>query len=130
MFQPSKGIIVASVLSGAIGGFAASTLTGVPGHAQSSDQTTFHVVRAQEFQLLDAKGRVRGTMAFSAEGQPYLQLRDEQDVSGVWVGVSRETGLAVRDKDGKTRLVLSVDEAGSPSLVVRNREHQTRSFQP
>lgn len=130
MFQSSKGIIVASILSGAIGGFAASTLTGVPTHAQSSDQTTFHVVRAQEFQLIDAKGRVRGTMAFSADGQPYLQLRDEQDVSGVWVGVSRETGLAVRDKDGKTRLVLSVDEAGSPSLVVRNREHQTRSFQP
>jgi hypothetical protein len=46
------------------------------------------------------------------------------------VGVAKETGLAVRDKDGKTRLVLSVDDTGNPSLVVRNREHQTRSFQP
>jgi hypothetical protein len=130
MFQSSKSVIVASVVSGLVGGFTALTLTGVPGHAQQADQTTFHAVRAQEFQLVDAKGRVRGAMAFSADGQPYLQLRDEQDVSGVWVGVAKETGLAVRDKDGKTRLVLSVDDTGSPSLVVRNREHQTRSFQP
>ena len=130
MFHRMRGIVLVSVLAGAMGGFAASVMVGTPSIAQLSDETTFQVVRAQEFQLIDAKGRTRGKLAFSANAQPYLQLRDENDVSGVWVGIAQETGVAVKDLDGRTRLTLSVDQAGSPSLVVRNREHQTRSFKP
>jgi hypothetical protein len=130
MFRRIQAVVIVSVLAGAMGGFAASIIMGTPGIAQQSDQTTFQVVRAQEFQLIDVKGRSRGRLAFSADAQPYLQLRDENDVSGVWIGIARETGMAVKDVDGKTRLVLSVDENGDPSLVVRNREHETRSFQP
>lgn len=130
MFQRIQGIVIVSALAGAMGGFAASFFMGTPGIAQQSDQTTFRVVRAQEFQLLDVKGRMRGKLGFSADAQPYLQLRDENDAGGVWVGVARETGVTVHDTDGKTRLVLSVDEGGNPSLVVRNREHQMRAFQP
>ena len=130
MFHRMRGIVLVSVLAGAMGGFGASVMVGTPSIAQPSDQTTFQVVRAQEFQLIDVKGRTRGKLAFSANAQPYLQLRDENDVSGVWVGIAQETGVAVKDLDGRTRLTLSVDQEGSPSLVVRNREHQTRSFTP
>ena len=130
MFHRMRGIVLVSVLAGAMGGFAASVMVGTPSIAQSSDQTTFQVVRAQEFQLIDVKGRTRGVLAFSANAQPYLQLRDENDASGVWVGIAQDTGVAVKDLDGRTRLTLSVDQEGSPSLVVRNREHQTRSFKP
>lgn len=130
MSHRTHGLVMASLIAGAIGGFGASVIMGTPGIAQQSDQTTFQVVRTREFQLIDAQGRTRGRIAFSAEAQPYLQLVDENDISGVWVGVARETGVAVRDTDGKTRLVLSVDETGNPSLVVRNRQHQMRSFQP
>ena len=130
MFQRLQGIVIVSVLAGAMGGFAASILMGTPGMAQPSDQAAAEVLRAQEFQLIDGKGRTRGKIGFSSDGQPYLQLRDENDAGGVWVGVARETDITVRDVDGKTRLVLSVDETGNPSLVVRNREHKTRSFQP
>lgn len=130
MLQKTQGLVLTGVISGAIGGIVASFLMGAPGIAQQPDHATFQVVRAQEFQLLDKKGRIRGSMGFSADAQPYVQLQDENDVGGVWIGVARETGVAVRDTDGRTRLVLSVDEGGNPSLVVRNREHQTRSFQP
>lgn len=130
MSRRTYGLVMASLIAGAIGGFGASVIMGTPGIAQQSDQTTFQVVRTREFQLIDAQGRTRGRIAFSAEAQPYLQLVDMNDISGVWVGVARETGVAVRDTDGKTRLVLSVDETGNPSLVVRNRQHQMRSFQP
>ena len=130
MFQKMQGIMIVSALAGMMGGFAASVIMGNPSNAQPSDRTTFQVVRAKEFELIDVKGRTRGRLGFSADAQPYLQLRDENDTSGVWVGVARETGVAVRDLDGRTRLILSVDEAGNPSLVVRNRDHQTRSFQP
>ncbi len=130
MFHKTHGVVMVSVIAGAVGGFAASFITGTPGIARQPDQTTFEVVRTHEVQLIDAMGRTRGTLGFSADEQPYLQLRDEKDAGGVWVGVARETGVAVRDVDGKTRLVLSVDETGQPSLVVRDRKQQTRSFQP
>ncbi len=130
MFQRMQGIVVVSALAGAMGGFATSILMGTPGIAQQPDRTTVQVLRAQEIQLIDAKGRTRGKLGFSSDAQPYLQLRDENDAGGVWVGVARETGVAVHDTDGKTRLVLSVDEGGNPSLVVRNREHLMRAFQP
>ncbi|HJT20650.1 MAG TPA: hypothetical protein VJ746_09280 [Nitrospira sp.] len=130
MLSKMHGVVLVSALAGAMGGMAASMAMGTPGIAQQSDQTTFKVVRAQEFHLIDAKDRVRGLLAFSADAQPYLQLRDENDVGGVWIGIARETGMSVKDVDGRTRLVLSVDDTGNPSLVVRNREHRTRSFHP
>ena len=69
-------------------------------------------------------------LAFTEEGQPSLQLRDEFDTHRVWIGISNEIGVAIRDVDGKTRLVLSVDEQGEPSVVARDRPHRTKSFQP
>jgi hypothetical protein len=69
-------------------------------------------------------------LSFNGEGQPFLHMTDESNVDRVWVGISTETGVAVRDTDGRTRMVLSVDQAGLPSLVVRDRNHQTKSFQP
>src|SRR5262245_30452202 len=130
MDQRTYGMVLASLIAGAIGGFVASFLTGMLGIVQQPDQTMVQLARAQEFQLIDAKGRTRGKLGFSVDAQPYLQLRDENDMSGVWVGVAREIGVAVRDTDGKTRLVLSLDDRGNPSLVVRDRDHNTRAFQP
>jgi hypothetical protein len=129
MFERMRAIVIVSVLAGAGGGVAASILMGTPGIAQQPD-TAVSIVRAQEFQLVDEKGRTRGRFAFSGDGQPYLQLRDENDVNRVWIGVAQETGMTVRDIDGKSRLVLSLDEMGNPSLVVRNRQQQARLFQP
>jgi hypothetical protein len=88
------------------------------------------VVSAKEFRLIDRQGHTRALLSFNAEGQPFLHMTDDSDVDRVWVGISTETGVAVRDVDGKTRMVLSVDQDGLPSLVVRDRKHQTKSFHP
>ncbi len=128
MVHGVQGMVLAAVAAGAIGGMAVSFITSTPGVARQPDQTTFQVVRTHEMQLIDTQGRTRATMGFSADAQPYIQLRDERDAGGVWIGVGRETGLAVRDVDGKTRLVLSIDESGRPSLIVRNRQQEMRSF--
>ena len=130
MLSGMRGIVIISVLAGAMAGFAASAILGTAGVSGQPDVTMFQVVRAKEFELIDVQGRTRGRIGFSADAQPYLQLRDENDLSGVWIGISRETGLAVSDTDGRTRLVLSVNESGNPSLVIRDRDHNTRSFQP
>ena len=127
MFERMPGIVIVSVLAGAIGGFAASISFGTPGTAEQPDQPMPQVLRAQQLELIDVQGRTRGRMAFSADGQPYIQLRDENDMGGVWIELSGDTGLAVTDTDGRTRLVLSVKERGNPSLVVR--DHNTRAFQ-
>ena len=119
MVQRAYGMVLVGVIAGAMGGFAASFITGTPSIAQPSDV----VVRAQQFQLIDAQGRTRARLGFSFDAQPYLQLTDENDNRGVWIGVARETGLAVRDADGRTLL-------GNPSLVVSDRDRNMRAFQP
>ena len=88
------------------------------------------VVSAKEFRFIVRQGHTRALLSFNEAGQPLLQMRDEFNTARVWVGISRETGMDVRDVDGKTRLVLSVDEEGLPSLVVHDRKHQTKSFRP
>jgi hypothetical protein len=88
------------------------------------------ILAAQEVRLVDSAGRVRVALGFSSSGQPLLDLKDENDISRVSLSISEETGLAVRDVDGKTRVVLSVDQNGFPSLVVRDRDHNINAFQP
>jgi hypothetical protein len=120
-----------SVLSGLLGGIVATCLVG--GGLVTAQEPAGEipaVVSAKEFRLIDQQGRTRALLSFNADGQPHLQMRDEFDTARVRVGISRETGMDVRDVDGKTRLVLSVDEEGLPSLVVRDRKHQTKSFRP
>jgi hypothetical protein len=140
MFQTNPRLpIMLNLLAGLIGGIIASFLilgssvvaqptpadTPKPMNADSPK-----TISAQEFRLVDTQGRVRATLAFTEAGQPFLQLRDEFDNYRVWMGISNDTGVAVRDVDGKTRLLLSVDEQGDPSLVVRDRQHRTNSFHP
>jgi hypothetical protein len=132
-------LIVLSLLSGLVGGVLATFILGgssvvaQPAPADTSktvDADIPKTISAQEFRLVDTHGRVRALLAFTEDGQPFLQLRDEFNTYRVWMGISSDTGVALRDVDGKTRLVLSVDEQGEPSLVVRDRQHRTKSFQP
>ena len=88
------------------------------------------VIRVQEFRLIDPEGRIRAIFDLSNRGQPYFQMKDEFDTDRVWTGISSDTGLAASDTDGKTRLVLSVDEEGKPVLVMRDRNGRTKEFHP
>jgi len=48
-------------------------------------------------------------------------MLDRNDTRRVWLGLSEDSGLAVNDVDGKTRLALRLDATGEPSLVIRDR---------
>ncbi|GKS59464.1 hypothetical protein YTPLAS18_29910 [Nitrospira sp.] len=125
--------IVATFFTGLIGGVCGSFLADSSVVAQpgpSTEPDTPSAVAAQEFRLVDDRGRVRALLSFSEEGEPFLHLRDQNDTHRVWMGISNDTGVVVRDTDGKTRLVLSLDAQGEPSLVVRDRQHRTKSFHP
>jgi len=124
-------LVVLSLMSGLVGGvFGTFLLVGSSVIAQPTPSDIPQIISAQEFRLVDAKGHIRAILDVTDEGQPYFQLKDEFDTDRVWIGISSETGLAVRDVDGKTRLVLSVDEEGKPSLVVRDRQHRTKEIHP
>ena len=120
-----------SFTAGLIGGVLVTFLVwSNSAKAQSNPSDIPQSISAQEFRLIDRDGKTRAMLAFSNDRQPYLQLSDESDTYRVWMGISTETGLAVRDVDGKTRLVLSVDGQGVPSLVVRDRQHRSKAFYP
>ncbi len=132
MVRPQIGVLITvSALSGLLGGVVAACLVGGGlVTAQEPAGEVPAVVSAKEFRLIDRQGHTRASLSFNEEGQPFLQMRDEFETERVRVGISRETGVDVRDVDGKTRLVLSVDDEGLPSLVVRDRKHRTKSFHP
>ena len=91
---------------------------------------TPHAISAQEFRLVDPKGTLRAILDLSDEGLPYFQFKDEFGTDRVWIGISSDTGLAVQDVEGKTRLVLGVDEEGEPSLILQDRQNQTKEYHP
>ena len=62
MVQRTYGMVLVGVIAGVMGGVAASFITGTPSIAQPSDV----VVRAQQFQLIDAQGRTRARLGFSS----------------------------------------------------------------
>ena len=134
-FPHVRVLMLWGVCSGLVGGLVATVVFGssIVAQSASTDKAEAEIPKtlsAQEFRLIDSQGRMRAVLAFAENGQPYFQLRDEFDTYRVWIGISSDTGVALRDVDGKTRLVLSVDEQGDPSLIVRDRQHRTKSFHP
>ncbi len=88
------------------------------------------VVSAQEFRLVDQHGRSRALLSFSASGDPSLTLLNQEGAQIVWLGLSEESGLMVRDVDGKTRILLGLDPSGQTTIILRDRQHRTHSLHP
>jgi len=130
----SKGswaIPLISLVAGFAGGLLAVWLVlDDPVVAEETVGQSPGVISAQEFRLVDQKGKPRAILGFSAAEEPYLAMLHRSEARIIWLGLSEESGLAIRDVDGKTRLVLSLDPAGEPSLILRDRQHRTRTIHP
>ena len=120
-----------SLMAGFAGGLLAVWLVlGDPVVAEETVGQSPGIVSAQEFRLVDQRGKPRAILGFSAEGEPYLAMLHRSETRIIWLGLSEESGLTIRDVDGKTRLVLSLDTAGEPSLILLDRQHRTRTIHP
>ena len=131
--RENKLMFVLSMAGGALGGaMTMYMLAGTPVIAQESSKSGAQTVSAEEIRLVDKTGKNRAMLAFSAEGEPYLALLDKNEGQRVWLGLSANPGLAIKDnKESKTRVLLTLDdEAGQPSLVLRSRQHQVAIIQP
>lgn len=126
MKMDNKMSMALSLLMGLLGALVGSMLfidRPVSAEVRFPTYTT-----AEEFRLVDAHGKLRAVLALSADEEPYLALLDRNENRKLWLGLSKESGLAIRDTDGKTRLVLSLDGDGEPTLVFRDRQQNTRSL--
>jgi hypothetical protein len=120
-----------SLAAGFAGGLLVVWLVlGNPVVAEETVSQSPAVLSAQEFRLVDQRGKPRAILGLSAEEEPFLAMLHRNETRIIWLGLSEESGLAIHDRDGKTRLVLSLDTAGTPSLVLRDRQRQTRSITP
>lgn len=127
----TRSTLAQGLVGGLLGGIMAFIgLAGPPARAKDHSDGGSGAIRAQEFQLVDETGRLRASLGFSAQGEPHLTMLDRRGAHVVWLGLAKDSGLAIRDNDGKTRLVLTLDQAGEPSLVFRDRQQRTRSFRP
>jgi len=125
-------VLFGALIGGVSGAITMYLLAGAPVIAQETSKSDGKVVAAEEFRLMDKMGKVRAALAFSADGEPYLALMDGNDGQRVWLGISANPGLAIKDnKESKTRVLLTLDDSmGQPSLVLRNRQHQVTTVQP
>ena len=109
-------LIVLATIGGAIWATAKPT-NAVPKNAQD-------VLRAQRFEVLDSKGKVRGVLATQDNGDPILTLLDRKGdpivnvaiidkISGITLGKSPGSG------DG---IVLAVGDDGSKALLMEQKK--------
>jgi len=86
------------------------------------------VVRAQKFELVDAKGKLRGVLSVLSDGSPQLALFDAKGRprAGLVVLSDRLPALLLGDEKGyRARLMLDAD--GSPGLVLSDEQGNTRA---
>jgi hypothetical protein len=126
MMTHYKTYLLISIMAGILGGILSPLIFAEKNVL--AEMRFPSVSTAEEFRLVDAQGRMRALLAFSADGEPYLALLDQHETRKVWLGLSKESGLAIRDIDGNTRLVLSLDRQGEPTLVFSDRQQNTRAL--
>lgn len=86
-------------------------------------------VKARRFVVVDAQGQVRAGLLLTADGSPWLALRDTQGELRAELGVddSGTASLAMRDAQGRARAELGVDDKGLVGLLLSNAQGKPRA---
>jgi hypothetical protein len=127
----TRMLFVVSLFGGIVGGAVGALVAAGP-PVIAEDKSDVRIISAEEFRLVDKAGKTRAMLSFSAEGEPYLALLDGKESQRIWLGISSNPGLAIKDqKESKTRVLVSLDDTeGQPSVLLRNRQHQVLTLQP
>jgi hypothetical protein len=95
-------LLVISVISGLIGGFASKMVFDKTAIAQEGQETS---LQGQDIRLLSKNGKVLAALAVSPDtGEPFF---------------------FINGKDGKYRIMFNIDQ-GSPQIMLRDNNAQTR----
>ncbi len=87
----------------------------------SSDKPA-NVVEAEEFRLVDNKGRVR-VRIFLEEDEPKVALFSKDDKKRAAIGLlpTGEAGIALYDDRGVYHFLINVSPDGSPDLSIKDK---------
>ena len=87
-----------------------------------SDDKPANVVEAEEFRLVDNKGRVR-VRIFLEEDEPKVALFSKDDKKRAAIGLlpTGEAGIALYDDRGVYHFLINVSPDGSPDLSIKDR---------
>lgn len=83
-------------------------------------------VKAEQFFLVDRKGKIHAILGLTNLGEPSLGIWDENGNNRVILGFIREgvTGLGLNDQNGKRRANIELDANGEPALVLFDKNGQ------
>jgi hypothetical protein len=87
----------------------------------SSDKPV-NVVEAEEFRLVDSKGRVR-VRIFLEEDEPKVALFSKDDKKRAAIGLlpTGEAGIALYDDRGVYHFLINVSPEGTPDLSIKDK---------
>lgn len=104
-----------------------STWTG----SRASPRDDPKVVRAQSFELVDARGEVRLQLHLGDDGSGNLRIRDGNGKVRVKLGTSAagSTGLLLLDQSVEPTLSLVAGESGT-SITLLGSDHKRRVIAP
>ncbi len=123
----SKRYTCLTLVAAALAGYAGGALSGqwqAPAQAQNGLLSP-SVVGANQFRLLTNDGKVSAVLSIEDGNRPALRLMDKKETVRVFVGLKSENGedipvVNLDDKDGTTRVQLSLAPNGEPKLVMRD----------
>lgn len=123
----SKRYTCLTLVAAALAGYAGGALSGqwqAPAQAQNGLLSP-SVVGANQFRLLSNDNKVSAVLSIEDGNRPALRLMDKNETVRVFVGLKSENGedipvVNLDDKDGTTRVQLSLASNGEPKLVMRD----------
>lgn len=125
----SKRYTCLTLVAAALAGYAGGALSGhwqMPVQAQNSNGLLSPaVVGANQFRLLTNDGKVSAVLSIEDGNRPALRIMDKKETVRVFVGLKSENGedipvVNLDDKDGTTRVQVSLASNGEPKLVMRD----------
>ena len=108
-------MLVAAMVGGLVGGAVTSRLAlGTAAVCAQPTSAPEKVIRAEQFEVLDAGGKVRATLTSQGDEGPTLRLLDTDGEDRVVLSLhpTGEAVLAFRDKGQKARLSLALLKEG------------------
>jgi hypothetical protein len=103
------------------------------GNRLEEDVTTQNVIRANKFELVDKKGKIRAVLGLSPEGEPRLALADPagQILAALSIEIDPKypdekfPKMRFFDKAGKVRNEIGLNRYGDPTMVLYHEGGRT-----
>jgi len=89
-------------------------------------QLSYKTVKAEQFLLVDKKGKIHAILGLTNTGKPSLGLWDENGKNRIMIGFLRDgnPGVGLNDVQGNRRANLQLTVDGHPTLLLFNEDGQ------